>query len=323
MNLKVWLGIVVSAGLLWYSMRNVDFARAWSAAQGMNPLFLLPYLLLIAGEVMGRAVRWQVLLSPVKQCSLWKLSSATLIGLMANNVLPARAGEFLRAYVGGRMEGIPFGTSFATVVIDRVFDGLTASAIFVFALLAYPLPDLAKWSGYLAAAIYLATLTLLLALIVRRRATVELVRSLLRRLPIGRGGRGLTWFEGFVSGLDVFRSPSSLLASTVLSGLIWLGYGLMLFLIWLAFDLRLSVADAFVVLLILTIGLTLPSTPGFVGAMEAAIVTGMVWLGVDESRAFAVAVVYHVTQYLPITIGGFVALWFERMSFTDVAHAHP
>lgn len=320
MHAKMWVGIVVSALLLWYSMRNVDFLRAWSAAQGMNLILLLPYLVVLAAEVLVRALRWQVLLQPTRECSFRNLSSATLIGLMANNVLPARAGEFVRAYVGARMEGLPFSTAFATVVIDRVFDGLTASAIFILAVLVYPLPELAKWAGYLAAAIYLGTLAFLIALIAREAATLQWVGTALRAFPHRFRSAATGWLSAFVRGLGVFRRPRLLTASVALSVVIWLGYGLSLYFMWLAFDIRLSVFDAFVVLLILTIGLTLPSTPGFVGAMEAAIVTGLAFFGVDQSQAFALAVVYHVTQYIPITVGGFVALWLERMTFTELAH---
>lgn len=318
---RIWLGIAVSAGLLWYAMRNVDLQRAWLAAQGINALFLVPYLAVMFAEVPIRGWRWQLLLVPVQRASLLRLSSATLIGLMANNVLPARLGEFLRAYVGARAEKIPFSTSFATVVIDRVFDGLTVSAIFVFAVVAYPLPDLAKLAGYAAAGIYLGTLLVLVGLIAKRTATLTFVAWLLHWFPGGFSSRVLKWLGSFVGGLQVFRSPRLLLGSVAISLVVWFGYGLSLYLMWLAFDIHLSVIDAFVVLLILTIGLTLPSTPGFVGAMEAAIVTGLAFFGIDESEAFAIAVVYHVTQYVPITLGGFIALWFERMSFTEMAKA--
>jgi hypothetical protein len=329
MNLKVWLGVAVSAALLWYAMRDVDFGRAWEAAQRMNAIFLVPYILVAFGEVPLRALRWQVLLLPVQRTSLLRLSSATLIGLMANNVLPARAGEFLRAYVAARAEHLAFSTSFATCVIDRVFDGLTVSAIFVFAVLAgrfeppnealRPLAEVARASGYFAAIIYLGTLAFLVGLIVRQSATPRLVGLVLRLFPKRFAAAALGWLGSFVGGLGVFRQLPLLGISTVISVAVWLGYGLGLYLMWLAFDVHLGVIDAFIALLILTIGLTLPSTPGFVGVMEAAVVTGLEFYGVDRSSAFAIAVVYHITQYVPITLGGFLALWFERLSFTDIA----
>ena len=319
--IKIWLGVAVSAAALWLTLRDVDFATAWAAAQTLNPIWLVPYFLIVFAEVVIRGWRWQLLLAPVQRASLLGLTSATFIGLMANNVLPARAGEFLRAYAGARSEKIPFSTCFATVVIDRIFDGLTASAIFVGVILLFPLPDLWKVSGYAAAGIYIIALIALIGLIWQHDATLKLVGFLLRFLPHRFSARILGWLGAFVTGLGVFRSPLLLLGSSLLSIVIWFGYGLTLYFIWLAFDLHLPLSSAFVVLLMVTVGITLPSTPGFAGVMELAIVTGMNELfGVDRSTAFAVAVVYHVTQFVPITLAGFVALWLDRMTLADIRH---
>lgn len=319
--LKIWIGIAVSGAALWYAMRDVHFERAWIAAQGINLVYLIPYFFVVFAEVPIRGLRWQLLLAPVQRTSLLRLSSATLVGLMANNVLPARLGEFLRAYVAARSERIPYTTSLATCVIDRVFDGLTVSAIFIAAVLAYPLPTEAKWAGYGAATLYLGTLVVLVGLIVRETATLRLVSWLLGRAPDRFAQRVMAWLGSFVGGLGVFRRPGLLLGSLAISVVVWFGYGLTLYFIWLAFDIHLSVLDAFVVLLILTIGLTLPSTPGFVGVLEAAIAEGLKFFGIDPSQAFAVAVVYHLTQYVPITVGGFIALWLGRMSLADIKKA--
>jgi hypothetical protein len=109
-------------------------------------------------------------------------------------------------------------------------------------------------------------------------------------------------------------------AATAISFLIWAGYALSLYIVFLAFNIELTLGHAFVVLLILTIVLTLPSSPGFVGVMETAIVFGLGLFGINPDQAFAVALVYHVTQYLPVTIGGVIALWLARLSVDEIAH---
>ena len=323
MNLKVGIGILVSVFFLWLSVRNVDFVEAWRHVQSMERWYLVPYALLIVAEVLIRAWKWQFLLEPTKRCSFWKLNSATLIGLFANNVLPARAGEFVRAYAGARMEGISYSTSFATVVVDRVLDGLTVTAIFLVTLLVQPLPDEIKAAGFGAAAIYLATLIVLIGLIANERLTLRLLALLLRPFPHQLGAFVMRTARTFVEGLGVFRSPRLMFATTLISFAIWAGYALSLYIMFLAFNIDLSILHAFVVLLILTIVLTLPSTPGFVGAMEWAITFGLGLFGVDPDQAFAVAVVYHVTQYLPVTLAGLIALSLARLSVADIAHVQP
>ncbi len=319
MNLKVWIGVVASAFLLWLAVQNVDFPHAWQYARQINPVFLIPYMALIVGEVFIRGLRWQILLAPIQKTSYLNLCSATLIGLMANNILPARAGEFVRAYAGARMERIPFSTSFATLVIDRLLDGLTVSALFIPTLLFFPLPPEVRGAGYLAAGIYVATLAFLIALIVREEATLRLVVTVLRIAPRAFASKVTGLLEAFVGGLEVLRRGRLLLAAILISFAVWVGYAGTLYFMALAFDIRLSFIESFVVLLILTIALTLPSTPGFVGALEAAIKFGLVMFGIDPSQAFAFAVMYHVTQYVPTTVGGLIALWMARLSLGEIA----
>jgi uncharacterized protein (TIRG00374 family) len=266
-----------------------------------------------------RGLRWQVLLAPVQRTSYLHLCSATLIGLMANNVLPARAGEFVRAYAGARMERIPFSTSFATLVIDRVLDGLTVSALFIPTLLFFPLPAEVRGAGYLAAAIYLGTLAFLVALIVQEEATLRLVTIVLRVTPRAFAAKVTGLLQAFVGGLEVLRRGRLLFVAIVISLAVWVGYAGTLYFMALAFDIHLSFVESFVVLLILTIALTLPAAPGFVGALEAAIVFGLVTFGIDPSQAFAFAVMYHVTQYVPTTLGGLIALWMAGLTFGDIS----
>jgi uncharacterized protein (TIRG00374 family) len=319
-NLKLWFGILVSAAFLWIATWNVDFRSAWEYAQGVNVAFLIPYMALVVAEIFLRAWKWLVILEPVKRASFRNLSSATLIGLMANNILPARAGEFVRAYVGARMERIPFSTSFATVVIDRVLDGLTVSAIFILAVIVQPLPDEIKGAGYLAATIYGVALGSLLVLILNEQWALRVIAKVLSPFPRRFGSYVVDLAISFAGGLSALRSPRLLLSATGISVLIWLGYALSVYFMALAFGIELTVMQSFVVLLIVTIALTLPSTPGFVGTMELALKWGLVLFGIDESRAFAFALVYHVTQYVPITVAGLLALWLTRFSIRDIAH---
>jgi len=325
LNWKLWIGVAFSAALLWFAVRDVDFTKVWANVQNLNPWYLVPYLMLVAIEVVLRAWKWYILLIPVKVPSFWKLNSATLIGLMANNVLPGRAGEFVRAYAGARLEHISFSACFATVVIDRVLDGLTVVAMFVVTLMFQPnLPDAVKAPGYVAAVIYVFAIAFLIALLVQETLAFRILAWTLRFFPAGIAHYVMRLAEAFVHGLGALKNGRLLAGSIFVSILIWIGYALSVFVMALAMDIRtptgpLTVFQAFVVLLIVTLLLTLPSTPGFVGAMEFGIKSGLVLFGVDENQALAFALVYHITQYLPITIGGFIALWLEGLTMRELS----
>jgi len=323
-NRKVWLGVAVSALLLWLSLRDVDLRQAWIYTQSVNGAYVVPSVALVIVEALLRALKWQILLLPLKRSSFLKLNSATMIGLMANNVLPARAGEFVRAYAGARLAEIPYSTSLATVVIDRVLDGLTVSALFIVVILRQPLPDIVSGAGYVAAGIYIVTLVLLVGLLVRESTTVALATRVLGPLPSRVKAPALRVLQTFVAGLGVFRSAPLLLAAAMISFGLWITYALGIYFMFLMFGMSLSMFQSFVVLLVLTIALTLPSSPGFVGAMEWGFSVSLTQIfGVDNSQAFALALLYHVLQYIPVTAGGVIAVWVERLSMSEIAHAAP
>jgi len=209
-------------------------------------------------------------------------------------------------------------------VIDRILDGLTISAIFVFALALYPPLGPARAAGVAAGLAYLGGLAFLAALLTREDRTLRVVESALRRVrvvPSEQAARVVDALRSFADGLAVLRSPALLLQCVLLSVALWIGYALTVYALWPAFGIPLSVGDAFVVLIVQTIGLTVPSTPGFVGAIELAFVMGLGMFGVDPSQALAFALVYHIAQYIPHTLGGLLALAAERLSFTEIASA--
>ena len=329
MNRKLWLGLAVSAVFLWLSIRNVDLVQAWAYMQNIEMVYLIPSVILVGIEALLRAFKWQILLLPLKRCSFWKLNSATLIGLMANNVLPARAGEFVRAYAGARLADVPYSTAFATVVIDRVLDGLTVSALFIAVLIFQPLiipepPDWLNRAGYITAGIYLVTLAFLIGLIVARDRTLALARMVLQPFPGADSRRRLerslpcSSRDWVCSGACRCCWPprSSRSASGPCTAL-------RIYLMFLMFHMSLSIFQSFVTLLILTIVLTAPAQPGFVGAMELGIKVSLVIFGVSDTQAFALAAVYHVMQYIPVTAAGLIALWKERLTMAEIASAGP
>ena len=104
---KVWLGVAVSAVLLWVAVRGVSLDEVLQQLRQVHPAWLVPVIVSIFLRFWLTALRWQLLLRPVKRIGVHRLFAITMIGFMANNVLPARLGEFVRAYALGRSESLP------------------------------------------------------------------------------------------------------------------------------------------------------------------------------------------------------------------------
>ncbi|HID94591.1 MAG TPA: flippase-like domain-containing protein [Candidatus Latescibacteria bacterium] len=311
---KFWIGIIVSAVFLYLAFRRVDLHELGFALRSANYLYVIPAILLTFLSFWTRAFRWRFLLGPVKQVKTSHLFSAIMIGFMANNLLPARLGEFVRAYVIGKKEQISSSSSFATIVIERIFDGVT---LLLFLIPVFFLPSSPRWvtkSGYIAAAIYLGILAFLAALMIRTEQTQNLVDRFLRPFSVRWRQKVRGLLVSFTSGLAVLGSLGHLLIIFLLSLLLWFLVVGAIHLVFVSCGLKLPVYAGFLLLAIIALGVMLPSSPGFVGTIQFLSVAGLALFAVPKSQALGFSIVFHASQFIPVTAIGLVYLWYEQLS---------
>jgi len=213
---RVWIGLGVSLLCLWLAFRRVEVAELVRSFRDVRPLYLLVALILaVFVRFFVTAVRWQVLLHPVKRIGLHRLFAVTMIGFMANNVLPARMGEFVRAYALGKTEQLSKSLSFATIVVERVFDGLTILLFLLLSVFFFSFPAWITWSAYASFGLYLLVLLGLLWLW-SGRSFGPLAR-LAVLLPERLRGRAQGFLNSFTLGLDVLGHGRALVAVTALA----------------------------------------------------------------------------------------------------------
>jgi glycosyltransferase 2 family protein len=303
MRWKLWLGIVVSVALLWVAFRGVRPEEIVQAMAGVRPGWLVFVLLSLPVRFWLTAVRWRVLLSRVKRIGLHRLFGITLIGFMANNVLPARMGEFVRAYALGKSESLSKSLSFATIVVERLFDGFTL-LIFLVAGAVFLKPE--RWIVVPAFMLFGVYVVVLVGLVwLRRGGSLE---PLLRWLPGGLRSRAAEMLDSFASGLDVLGDARALGAVAGLSLVIW-GVNIAgLHAMFLAFSLDVPAYASALVMAILTLTLAAPSTPGYVGPFQAGTVVALGLFGVPKATALSLSILYHALNYIPITLVGLAYL---------------
>src|SRR5512147_2009796 len=139
---QFWLGVLISIVFIWLALRGLRLDEFWGAVQKANYWWLLPGIAVYFVGVWVRAWRWHYLLGPIKKIPTKTMFPITTIGYMGNNIYPARAGEVLRAVILKRREGVSISASLATIIVERIFDGVVMLA-FVFV----NLPELAKLKG--------------------------------------------------------------------------------------------------------------------------------------------------------------------------------
>lgn len=143
---QFWFGVLISVLFLWLALRGLHLGDFWSAVAAANYWWILPGVGVYFIGVWARAWRWHYLLGPIKKIPTSKMFPITTIGYMGNNIYPARAGEVLRAVILKRKEGVPVSASLATIIVERIFDGVVMLA-FIFVNLS-ELAKLTSSSGF-------------------------------------------------------------------------------------------------------------------------------------------------------------------------------
>ncbi len=322
--LTLLTSLVVTAIFLVLALRQVDFAnlaRAFASAD--YRLVAVAALLTVTGYVF-RTARWVRLLRQSKQIQLARLFPVLVVGFALNNLLPGRPGEFARAFALGQRESISKTLGFATVVVERVADGIALLGFLLlsfiaFASLGIDLPEAARTAGVLSAILFGVALAGLLFLLVWPDFSLSLFERVTRYLPSRLSSRLGTMLQSFIVGLRSLRSPRDMAAIALLSAAVWTCESSSYFLMLSAFDVLPSqplraVAAVFMMVLI-NLGVLIPAAPGGLGPFEAAGVFALSTLGVSGTSAAGVALGSHAVQYLLITGLGLIFVWREGISF--------
>jgi uncharacterized protein (TIRG00374 family) len=273
-----------------------------------------------------RALRWRLLLrepdgAPLRPGAAW---NGITIGYAGNNLLPFRAGEVLRAYAASRLAPVRMSSAFASVAVERVFDALTVVASFGLALLAsgmsagvrvggMALPDVARRVGILTAIVVMGS-----AIILTRTEAAGRLISRIVPWP-GVSSKLVALLAGVRDGLTALKSPARLVAVILWSIAIWAVNALSFQLLFPAFGIEVGYAGAVILQSAIVFGIAVPSSPGFVGVFEAAIVVALALYGVPQERAVAYALTYHAATFLPITAIGLYSAYRTGLGWKAVS----
>jgi uncharacterized protein (TIRG00374 family) len=319
MKRKILIGIVVSGFFLYLALRDIDW-DAFGAVFGR--VSYLPLALCVVFTMLGhlsRSIRWRFMLTSVKRIPIGSLWSATTIAFMFNNLLPARLGEFVRAYAIGRSENISKSAAFATIVYERVVDVFTLIVLLWFCLFKIEGPEWLKRSGVILVVFNVALLALLFVMFRYRERFTGVLERLCRPLPMRIRMRLLRWTESFIAGLGVLADRSALLPVVLLSIPVWGFATLGVYYCFQAIDMQLPFMASVVLIVLMSLGSMIPSAPAYIGTLQYACILGLAIYSIDKSYALAFSTLYHATQFFPITLVGLYYAWRSSIRYSDVS----
>ncbi len=331
---KILAGVAVSILCLYLVLRGVQWEAIPAHLGGVNLALLVFAMLGMIGAYACMAWRWRHLLAPLTDGpppGFPALFGTMMTGYFFNTFFPARAGDLMRAHLMSGRTGLSRTTILATVVIEKLFDGL---ALLVLLVVGLPALSHSGAGPLLVGVIAIAVLGTALGglLLFNRQAdrVVTLTARLVGWLPIPDrfGTLAVRLVHTFSAGLQVFDRPGPLLRSAAISLLVWLVAASMFGLAILAFPFPAPKPGLSAILLmtaLVNLGLLIPAMPGNVGNYEALILGTLALIipGVDKNLAVAFALIFHAAQLLATLLVGGFAFWTQHTSLRDLRAPDP
>jgi len=339
-KLIFWFGIILSAFFLWIfifglnieiggkliNYSGIDFDEVAGALGEANYIYIIPYLFIYTLVYFFRALRWKYFMYPIKNIKIGSLFTTTLIGFMANCVLPARAGEVVRPVVIGIKEGVSKSASFATIVVERVFDLCTLLIFSFIMLMSFSfsngengnLNEQFKSIGMVVGFMAIMFVLFLVALKFKSDLVISLLRKIFFFIPEKIMKKIISGLDSFIVGLGVLQNLKHLIYASLLSIGVWLAMAVSFYVMFPAFNLDLPFSSSFVIMIIIALGVAVPSSPGFIGIYQVACEMALAIVSVEPSIAKSYAIAMWTLNMIPTIIIGLIFLWTGKLKFSEI-----
>jgi uncharacterized protein (TIRG00374 family) len=277
---------------------TVLLAGSWR----MDLLYLIPYFGVLTLIHFLRVLRWQPLLAPLAEISFWRLNRVSAEGFMYLFILPLRLGELARPYLISKRGDVDMTSALATVVVERIVDGLIVSGL-LFVVLLY-LPDQGsagfieiRGAAFLAIGVFSSALSVLIAACFWRDSTLNLIDRIVGIFSVKIAGKVRLLIENFYAGLAILPSWRHLAVFMGYSLLYWLLNGYGYYILALGFDgLNVPLMAGYAMMCCVVVGMMLPNPPANVGVFWYFLLKPMALYGVATGNTAATA--FAVTAWL-------------------------
>ncbi len=298
------LGIITSAIFLWLAFLKVNFKELITVLESANYSLIIVAAIINGLTFLPRTYRWKILLKPIKNTRFGNTFGSLTIGFMANSILPARGGEFIRVLAIGHAEKISKSSSFATIVVERTIDLITLIFFLLLFLRSISYNTLVSkifWVGLIlsiSASIFLIIL----------KGNPKIINIFVRLSP-GKLKEKVSKFLGaFIKGLEILGDLKTLLYTFLQSIFIWFCFAIVYYVLFLSFDFQLPFGAAFVIMALSSLGIMLPSSPGFIGTYHYFVIFSLSLFQIPKSSALSFSIAAWAVNFLPVVFIGLIAL---------------
>lgn len=318
MNKKVILGILISIVLVYLSVRGINFQDVSRDLKKIQFAYVISFIVLVMIMQWLRSYRWGVMLQPMEKIDQLSLFSVTSVGFLAIASIPARIGELARPYLISKRSSIKMSSALGTILVERVLDSFTVLAIAVIVLFYTDLPQWMIRSSIIFFLLAVVMFCFIIFLILRRDTALNLINKILSKLPGKFAHKIDELIHHFIDGFQIITNIKLLLYLFLLSALIWLVDVAAIYMLLESFGFGLPAIAAFVLMIILIVGIALPAGPGYIGNWHFACVLALSLFGLAKSEALSFALVYHFLSMVIVVVLGVAFLPFNKFSIPDM-----
>lgn len=304
---------LISALFVYLAVRQVDLSESLQALRSVQPALLVFAASVFIGSYPIRALRWRRVLWEQKRLTLRQTLVPVFVGYMANNLLPARAGELYRAHFLGRYAKTSRSGAAASIVVERTFDGLMLALFILLTSLLFPVGQLVGVAALLVGVGFLILAAGILACVLFPDSAHRGLDRMLWLLPARfekSVGERLRFFLSGIRGISTLHGVLKVGAYTaVIWGLEVSAYALMLF----AFGVTLPTTGYLLLYTLVTLGTMLPSGPASIGPYQYAFVLALGVFSVSRGTALAVSIGAQLAFIGLVIVIGLILLWREQV----------
>ncbi len=311
------LSLLIAGILLFLAFRGVSWNEMFETVRRGRFGYLILTSLILSLSYFMRGLRWRFLLSPEKLIAPRTVFWATVVGYLGNNFMPARAGDFIRSVMMGRVAGMSKSYCLATIFIERIIDVIFLVLISLVALLS--LKGMPGWLFRVMPTMVVLGLVSVVALFAMPRLE-QWFKKGLERLHLPRSWHTLLnrILEKFLLGMRVFHHRDRALSFIGLTVVIWLNDALVAMEVASAFNLKLTLVQALLLLAALGLASAMPSTPGYVGIFQFVAVTVLVPFNFSRGEALVYIIAFQAVNCAVVIVWGVIGLWRLSLKGLDV-----
>lgn len=319
---KQFWGAIIGLALLVYCVKDIRFADLEVLLRRVNLYYLIPAIGAGFFFMLFKGLRWRLMVSRQKRIRIARATTLYSAGQVLSMIMPALTGQVGRLILFARKEELRKTFVFSTIVLEILFDAVSLIVFMFLTSLAFAFPSEYRYLSFVVAGVTVALLAVLY-LILHGQDRLEQIgrRSLRGRWP----GVYITvkkFIRSFTKGIDMLRSSQHMSATLLYSLLGWAAHMLSVWFLIGSFGFSLPFAAAAVIMIINTIVLMVPITPGNAGTFEVAVSSSLAAFSVGRSDAVLFALALHLMDLLPVMTFGFYFLRLEKLSLRQIKAEH-